>query len=140
EAGACWTEPLRTQALARFKHALRQSDPRQLARAKLDVARAEAEPRFQEFLAGRGTLDILLGAAQRWLDSELALCERDADRVAALARHWQLVWTIETVNRARYEAVRIPLQDLAQTQYARLEAELNLVQTAARAGPQGQVA
>jgi hypothetical protein len=104
------------------------------------VALAETEARFRESLAGRGTLDILLEAAQHWLDSELALCERDADRVAALARHWQLAWTVETVNRARYEAVRIPLQDLAQTQYARLEAELNLVQTVARAGPEGRAA
>jgi hypothetical protein len=140
EMGPVWTEPLRTQDLARFKHALLQSDPRQLVRAKLDMARAETEPRFQEFLSGRGTLDILLEAAQHWLDSELALCERDTDRVAALARHWQLIWTVETVNRVRYDAARIPLQDLARTQYARLEAEVNLVQTAARAGPEDRAA
>src|SRR5262249_26791008 len=123
-----WSDPLHTQDLARAKAAALRADPRELAQARRDAAQGWDAGRVKEFLAGRGTLDILLEASQSWLESDLALSERDADRVAARARHWQQAWLIEAVNRARYEAARIAVQDLMQPRYVRLEAELNLVQ------------
>jgi hypothetical protein len=124
------TEP---RQIARAKRAAVHADPKQLARAKLTAATEESEVRWLEFLAGRGILDILLGSLERRLESELALADNAPDRVAAHSRHWRQLLRVEAVNRARFEAARIPIQDYAQTQYARLDAQIRLAQ--ARNGP-----
>ena len=50
----------------------------------------------------------------------------------ALERHWQRIRQVEVVNKTRYEAGRIPIQDYAESQYYRLEAELWLVEARVR--------
>jgi hypothetical protein len=128
--------PAMAKELARAKFEAQHADVRELSRAKHAAARGDADGRFREFLAGRGTLDLVLGALQRQRQAELALAVRDADRVAAVERYWKLVWTIDVINGARYEAGRIAITDFLQARYARLEATLALLQTAAPRGGQ----
>src|SRR5438128_1140167 len=78
-----WTGSPDLRAIARAKFAAVHADPRSLTRAKYAAAVEESEARWKEFLAGRGTQDILLGAWRRRLESRLALAENDADRLAA---------------------------------------------------------
>src|SRR5262249_8535108 len=60
-------------AFARAKREALQTDPRDLDRERRAVAREEYRDRWAEFVAGRGTLDVLLGASRRWLDADLAV-------------------------------------------------------------------
>src|SRR5262249_15764146 len=99
-----------------------------LARAKLAAVAEECEARRKEFLAGRGTQVILLGALERRLESELALTENAPDRLAAHERHWRQLVLVETVGKARYEAGRIPIHDCRQARHARLDAQIRLAQ------------
>jgi hypothetical protein len=123
--GEVYAEPRR---IARAKLAAVHADPRQLARAKLAAATEESDARWKEFLAGRGTLDIFLGSLERRLESELALADNAPDRRTAHERHWRQLLLVDEVNRGRFEAGRIPIQDYAQSQHARLDAQIRLAQ------------
>jgi hypothetical protein len=81
--------PLHCKELAKAKFEASHADLKELVRGKLETARVECEARAKEFQTGRGTLDILLGSALRWLESELAASDKRADQVAALERYWE---------------------------------------------------
>ncbi len=119
---------LGSKVVAKAKYESARVEVRELERAKLAAARGEVEARFKEFLEGRGTLDILLAASQRWLDAERAVHPERADQVAALEKHWLLARRAEEVNRARHDAGRIPTKDYLQTKHVRLQTEIALQQ------------
>jgi hypothetical protein len=97
-----------------------------LLRGQLEAARAETDARWREFLAGRGTLDIYLGASQRLLQAEFDLSNQRLDRIAALEGYCQRARDVDTLNQARLDAHRINVQDWAQSRYNRLRAEIFL--------------
>jgi hypothetical protein len=102
---------LGVETLALAKFAASRADPRTLARQMRDAAEIDLTSRMLEFLAGRGTLDILLAASRRLLDAEQAVLGEECDNVALAERHWELNWLVETVNQTRYEVGRIAIQD-----------------------------
>jgi RNA polymerase sigma factor (sigma-70 family) len=95
-----------------------------LLKEQLEAAQTETDARWKEFLAGRGTLDIAMHASQRLLQAEMELSHSKADFIAALEAHLQRMKDVETVNQARFDAGRIPLQDLAQSRFNRVRAAL----------------
>jgi hypothetical protein len=101
-----------------------RSDPTELRKEMRDLAEPAWDSRMKEFLAGRGTLNVLLTASRRRLESELALARNDTARRAALEEYLDVTRTIEEQNRLRMEAGRIPRGDYLESHYARLEAEL----------------
>jgi hypothetical protein len=113
-----------SKSLAKAKFAASSSDLRELAKGRLDAAREEFEGRFREFLAGRGTQSFLEDSAQHLLQAELELADTPASAVVAHERHWIYTREIEQIDRGRFEAGRIPIQDMAQARYYRLDAEL----------------
>jgi hypothetical protein len=100
----------------------------QMMRERVEATRTEYESRFKEFLAGRGTLDFLIGSSLRLLEAGLALARNNTSRLAAFERHWRFAFESETINRGRFEAGRVPVQDYAESKYVRLEAEIWLAQ------------
>jgi hypothetical protein len=68
-----------------------------------------------------GTLDILLEAYQDLLDAEQAA---GVDEPAASQGYWERNQLIENVNKERYAARRIAIQDYKESCYFRLEAEI----------------
>jgi len=98
----------------------------ELVKGQLEAAKAEVDARWQEFLAGRGTLDMMLGSSQRLLLAEFDLSTKRMDRIAALEAHWQRLREVETINQTRYDAGRIAIQDLAQVRFGRCRAEILL--------------
>jgi hypothetical protein len=120
-----------SKSFAKWKLEASASEPRQLAKARLEAAREELDGRLKEFLAGRGTHAFLEQCAQRALQAELELAETPAAIVAARERHWIYTKEIEEIDRARFEAGRIPIQDHAEGKYYRLDAELRWVQAKA---------
>jgi hypothetical protein len=100
-----------------------------LARAKLVDARGTAAGRFKEFIAGRGTLEFVIESRYRLLDSELALAVNDRDRVAACERFCEVAQFVEQINKARWEAGRIAIQDyMSSTTFCR-DAEIRLIRS-----------
>jgi RNA polymerase sigma factor (sigma-70 family) len=95
-----------------------------LLKDQLEAAQTETTARWKEFCAGRGTLDICMAASQRLLQAERELSRKRADQVAAFQAHWQRMKDIEAINKARYEASRIPIQDYAQSRFNRIQAEI----------------
>jgi hypothetical protein len=117
--------------VARMKYALLSADRGEIAQTRLHAARIQLDARFKEFLAGRGTLAFLLESSHSLLEAELAIIDRPEDRQAALERHWALTWQVDMIDRARFEAGRVGIQDVMQSHYDRLEAELRLSQARA---------
>jgi RNA polymerase sigma factor (sigma-70 family) len=95
-----------------------------LLKEQLEAARTMTDARWMEFLAGRGTLDILLEASNHLLQAEFDLANKRSDRLAILESYWQRMKDIETVTEARFEAGRVPIADRAQTRFNRARAEL----------------
>jgi hypothetical protein len=126
---------LETKELARAKFRVTHADPAQLARARSEVARESVEARLADFLAGRGTLDLLLESSLELFDSEYTLAHTDAEIRTALERYWERCWLIEATNRRRFEEGRIPRPDYLECRYARLEAEVWLAEPRAYKRP-----
>jgi hypothetical protein len=127
-------DPLHAKGMAKAKWEAEagKAHLRALTQAKLDAVREEYEAREAEFLVGRGTLDILLTTLQRLLESERAVSDKEADRVAALERYWERSKRIEIVNKVREEAGRIDRKQYLETKYIRLQAEIWLAEARAK--------
>lgn len=117
--------------LARAKHSAARATAEERALQRLDTIQGICAGRMKNCLAGRCTLDFLLRNWHRLLHSELAAARTDADRLAAYAFHWEAALRVETMNRARYENGRIPIQDYAQSADFLFHAEAALVQARA---------
>lgn len=124
---------LDTRAFTRAKREALRTDPRDLERERRTVAREEFRAQNAEFLAGRGTLDLLLAASRHWLDADLAMLDRPAERAAAHERYWTRIRLIEEVTDARFEAGRVAVADWAETRGVRLEAEIRWAEARERA-------
>jgi RNA polymerase sigma factor (sigma-70 family) len=97
-----------------------------LLKARFDAVNTEAECRWKEYCAGRGTLDILESSSRRLLEAELALSSNKADHVAAWESQLQRTHQIYLINLDRYNAGRISRQDFEQSNYCQLDAEIGL--------------
>jgi hypothetical protein len=97
-----------------------------LLQARLDAAKEELESRKLEFEAGRGTLDILLGAARRTLHAQKELSAKKADQIAALEAYQEVTKYIEETVKKWSDAGRVAIHDHKEAQYYRLEAEIML--------------
>src|SRR5262249_25608475 len=122
------------KTLSKAKLEAAQAEPKRLAIAKYEVARGIYEAREKEFLAGQGTLEFLLNSSRRLLKSERAVFDQPAEQVAALERYWERSKQIEDIYKGRFEAGRVSIQEYMDTRYARLEAELWLIEARAKHG------
>jgi hypothetical protein len=138
--GSADVGPLDAKELAKAKFEAFRADPRDLARARLDAMRISNEARTREFLAGRGTLDILLESAVRVLEAGLALGGGEADPVALCELRWEQTRAFDLINTARYEAGKINIQDQMEARWAHLGAGLALLQARAKRAKPGTVA
>jgi RNA polymerase sigma factor (sigma-70 family) len=97
-----------------------------------DAANVEAQARWKQYNAGQGTLDIVLGASRRLLEAEQLLNRDKANQLAGLEHHLKRMKEAEAINQDRFNAGRIPVQDLAEARYYRIQAELWLGQAKAK--------
>src|SRR5262249_39219844 len=102
-----------------------------IVEALFEAAMAEAHGRREEFIAGRGTLDIDLHASLRVLEAERLLSNDKAIQLGALEHHLNRMKEVEKINQARFDAGRIQRHDLAQSRFYRIQAELWLEQAKA---------
>ena len=95
-----------------------------LLKERVEAAKTEVQARTREFEAGKGTLDFLIAASRRLLVAEWELSDKKEDQFAALKAHFDRMKAAEDLNQERFGAGRIAVQDLQQTKYYRLEAEI----------------
>src|SRR5262249_50187192 len=93
---------------------------------RLEAAKTVVSHRWKELYVGRGTLDIYLNSSRRLLEAELDLSSSKADHVAAWDTHRQRMQAVYEINRERYNAGRLPLQDLEESHYYCIDAEIGL--------------
>ncbi len=110
------------------------ADPKMkaLLRDRFAAARAASEQRYQQYLAGRGTLDMLLKSFEWLFEAERDLSDRKADHVVALKNYLQNLKLAEEIVTAQYRAGRASLADYEQARYLRLRAEIWLERAAER--------
>jgi hypothetical protein len=99
---------------------------------RVEAAKKVVNGRCKEFFVGRGTLDIYLNSSRRLLEAELELSSSKADHVAAWDTHRQRMQAVYEINLERYNAGRLPFQDLEDSNYYRLDAEIGLERAKAR--------
>jgi hypothetical protein len=106
----------------------KEKDPQaittKLLQEKVKALRTVHDARRKEFEAGRGTLDFLLKATTRVLEAEVQLTDDPKKHLELHEKRLQACREAEKINKERFEAMRIPIQDYAQTQAARAEAEI----------------
>jgi hypothetical protein len=90
------------------------------------AARTWAQTRWQQYLAGRGTLDILIQSSDKLLEAERDLYTSRKEQAEALKRQVQRLQEVEKVVKAQFEAGRASLADYAQAQFYRLNAEIGV--------------
>jgi hypothetical protein len=97
-----------------------------LLKDRYSAAVVALEVRWKEFLFGRGTLDILCSTSERLLRAETEIATNKADRILALQSHLRLAQEMEHINKARFDAGRLPVSDWKQTEFLALDAEIAL--------------
>ena len=100
---------------------------KELYKARQEAAKQNAAGRMEEFVAGRGTLDILLEAQVLLLRAELALAEKKEDRIKAHERNLAEMTEIKKIQQGRFDTGRLARMDLSQAEFFRLEAEIELL-------------
>jgi hypothetical protein len=102
-----------------------------LGRDRLRVLREQKETGLKELFAGQGSLSLLLHALKGVEEAELQQ-STDPERQVVILNQAVETWRlVERVQKARYDAGRIPIQAMAGAKAGRAEAELRLL--AARA-------
>jgi hypothetical protein len=128
---------------ARAEFEASRTGVRDLARGRLDAARTWMWTRYQQYLAGRGTLSILEEAAAAVRDAELALATGPADRLAARERYRIVTQQMDLIVTAQHQAGRASLADWAMSHLMHLEAEARLAEALRDLGrpslPQGNL-
>ena len=109
--------------------------PAQQVRDEVSLLERKAvwDIRLKEYLAGRGTLDRLLQCASEIMDAERIVAKNPLERVAACQAQVDRVLPVYEIVRQRYEAGKVPTQDLAQATgaYESARAQLTMERGAA---------
>jgi hypothetical protein len=108
-------------------------DLRKLLKERYNAAVDMGRARFQEYVAGRGTLDILLEAGRYVLRAEVELNDKPADQVRVREKYLELTKEIEKINNARFQAGQLSLADKEQAHYVRVDAEIQLLKAKRKA-------
>jgi RNA polymerase sigma factor (sigma-70 family) len=113
---------------------------RALLKERHQAAMLEVEARLILFQAGSagGTIDVFLSAVDRARESERVLSDQPADQVRAHERALTLTRFIENGNQSRFNAGQIAIQDLSQSRYARIDAEIKWMDAKKMLGNSGR--
>jgi outer membrane protein TolC len=96
---------------------------KKLLTERRDTLKKAVDARKEEFEAGRITLDEMLGVAKKFLQAELDLATKPAERLAAYEEFLKVAKESEEILKTKYEAGRASQVDYFLAKAARLEAE-----------------
>jgi hypothetical protein len=105
--------------------------PRELLAQRREAARKVFEEHLTRLKAAEmATDERLMWWSERWLNAELALSEKPADRTAALAAHVQRLKELERIFDAHAKAGQARESDAQAATYFRADAEIRLQEAA----------
>lgn len=102
-------------------------DLHKVGQGRLETARKNLELHNQLIATGRESPHTAFDASRKLLDTELALLNTDAERMAALQRHWLVARRAEEIAKAMYKSAKMGKESLYRVTLARLEVEYELV-------------
>lgn len=95
-------------------------------KARYNAAASELRDRFREFLAGRGSIDVLYETCQRLTRAGMELTPNRDDQIVHLEKLLQFAIGVEAISEARFDAGRIGNAELQRSRYERLDLEVQL--------------
>ncbi len=100
--------------------------PRELLEKRLEAARKVFEQNLARLKSAQAAPAELFGWSERWLEAELALAERQADRARALRDHLDRAREVERLAAGLAKSGQGRQADADAATYYRLEAEIRL--------------
>jgi hypothetical protein len=100
--------------------------PKQLLEKRLEAARKVYEQNLVRLKAAQGQPSELFGWSERWLEAELALADKQAERVKALNDHLDRTREVERIAATYARSGQGRQADADAATYYRLEAEIRL--------------
>ena len=100
--------------------------PKELLEKRLEAARQVYQQNLTRLKAGQGLPSDLFGWSERWMDAELALVGKPADRAKALQDHLDRTRTVERIAKGFATTGQGRQADADAATYYRLEAEIRL--------------
>jgi hypothetical protein len=97
-----------------------------LLQERLKIAEKEFDARNRALLAGQDTLDLRNAASLRLLKAELELARNKAERVAAQRAQVKRATEAAKFIKEGYDVGRIRVQEYLQSEFHRLDAEVEL--------------
>jgi RNA polymerase sigma factor (sigma-70 family) len=97
-----------------------------LLRERRDAAKSEWEAREKSIKAGKGNLEKGWEPSRRLLEAELALADKQADRVAAWQAHAQRMKRTMDEYELRMQAAKLSEEEYNMAKYYYLDAEIGL--------------
>ena len=100
--------------------------PKELLEKRAEAARKVYQQNLTRLKAGQGLPSELFGWSERWLDAELPLAEKPADRARVLQAHLDRTREVERMTVGFAKAGQGRQSDADAATYYRLEAEIRL--------------
>jgi hypothetical protein len=95
-----------------------------LLKERVQAAKDELDAGNKQLEEGRGIFDLVLIPSRRQAIAQFDKMETKAQRVKGLQVHFDNMKKKEEIDQMRFDAGRIPINDLLFTRYYRLEAEI----------------
>jgi RNA polymerase sigma factor (sigma-70 family) len=96
--------------------------------------------RWNEYIAGKTTVDFLLSASADLRHAQLRLANDKEQRIKVYEAELERMQTTESISKTKYDAGAIPTTQYEQVKYARIEAEIMLLETRQGTPPEGHKA
>jgi hypothetical protein len=109
--------------------------PKELREKSRDAARAVFEQNMKRVRAAQGLPSELFGWSERWLEAELALAEKPADRIKPLRDHLARTREVERLTTGLARAGSGRQADAEAATYFRVEAEIRLLKEGVEPDP-----
>jgi hypothetical protein len=114
----------RKAELETLKRETAELNLKRLLKDRVEMAKVEVEARMKQFKAGKGTLDFLIGASKRLVMAEIDATDIKLEQLSALKAHLERMKNVQDIDQQRFNEGRISIEDLSQSKYYRLEAEI----------------
>jgi len=115
-----------------YKQNLKDDELQKLLKERFNSALTGAQARYQEYLAGRGTIDVLSDSLKTMLNAQLELTE-GKEQLKVREAFAEAAEDIEKITKARRDAGRVTLADYEQTRVFMLDAKIALVKARRKA-------
>jgi hypothetical protein len=113
-----------------------------LMQKRLDAAKEHVRARMEELLAGKTTVDVVLGMSARLVKAQQEMTDKEADQFKILETQFQRMKMVAQILRARFEAGKANVSEVSQADYFRYDAEIALERFKAKHGgkaPKGEI-